>query len=336
VIIPGRNVGGWVGRCLSSVLGQRGVRPEVVFVDDDSEDETGRVVVGRFVGEGVRYVRVGASPAGWIGKNWACWRGFHNSTSEWLLFLDADSTFLDDCVLADALRACYDGVDVLSLIPRLDASKTPSKVMLPLLQNIFWALFNPARTNDSSSHVAILFGAFILVRRGVYEAVGGHAAVHGRLLEDRALASLFKGSGYRVRLLDGSERFTAEFAGTLKGYVEAIRRLVADYAKTHSLAPLRLYIALSVLHLLIPQLILVITLLHGSTFTAMISSLSVGLNVVANTLELRRLRVGAGPLYAPLTLIANWVLVWGLVSAYASSRSGKIEVKWRGRLIRNT
>ncbi|GBC71670.1 4,4'-diaponeurosporenoate glycosyltransferase [Candidatus Calditenuaceae archaeon HR02] len=332
-IIPGRNVAGWVEKCLSTLLEQRGVRIEVIFVDDESEDGTGRIVLERFLKRGVKYVRVGAPPSGWLGKNWACWRGFLHASGEWLLFLDADTVFFDECVVADALDRCGEGLDALSLIPRLDTGSISSKIMLPLLQNILLSLFSPARSNDPQDPRAILFGAFILVRRRVYLEVGGHKAVRGRILEDRALASLLKSGGYRIRLLDGSDRFGAEYAGSLAGYVAAIKRLVADYSMTHSLANMKYYITGAAILFLLPLVVLIAASIYGDPPLAILAAASIVINVAANYLELRRLRLEYAPLYAPLTVLANWVLVAALIEAYISFRSGRLGLTWRGRRI---
>lgn len=332
-IIPGRNVAKWVERCLSTLLAQRGVRVEVIFVDDESDDGTAELVLERFLKRGVRYVRVGTPPPGWLGKNWACWRGFQHASGEWLLFLDADTMFFDECVIADALGRCGEGLDAFSLTPRLDTGALSSKIMLPLLQNILLSLFSPARSNDPQSPQAILFGAFILIHRKVYLEIGGHQAVHGRILEDRALASLLKGRGYRIRLLDGSERFGAEYAGSLAGYMAAIKRIVADYSLTHSLAKMKYYIMGAAVLFLLPQAALVAASLYGIAPLAVLAAASMIVNVAANYLELRRMRVKYAPLYAPLTVFANWVLVTALIEAYLSFRSGRLGLTWRGRRI---
>ncbi len=48
-------------------------------------------------------------------------------------------------------------------------------------------------------------GQYILVRRAAYEAVGGHAAVATEILEDVALARLFRNAGRRVYFRYGGD-----------------------------------------------------------------------------------------------------------------------------------
>lgn len=334
VIIPGRNVERWVERCLSGLLNQRGVNCEIIFVDDSSDDRTGSIVLGKFLERGVRYVRVGEAPEEWVGKSYACWRGFKHSRGEWLLFIDADTVLLDECVLVDALRRCEDGLDVLSLIPLLDTSSLSSKIMLPLLQNIFLSIFQPFKTNIPRHSTAILFGAFILIRRDVYQAIGGHKAVRRRVLEDRALASILKRGGYRILLVEAGGRLIAEFAGSLSGYLQATKRLVADYASTGNISPLKYYIVGAFLLLLLPQVTLIIASISGYAMLAALAISSIGVNLAANIIELNRLRVRKKLLYAPLTLLANWVLVASLIYAAFQARIGRIDVVWRGRRIK--
>jgi hypothetical protein len=49
-------------------------------------------------------------------------------------------------------------------------------------------------------------GQFILIRRDTYEAVGGHAAVAGQILEDVALARAVKTSGRKIRFRYAADR----------------------------------------------------------------------------------------------------------------------------------
>src|SRR5207245_1919750 len=46
-------------------------------------------------------------------------------------------------------------------------------------------------------------GQFLLIRRGVYFAFGGHAAVAGAVCEDKALAERAKQLGYRFGVVAG-------------------------------------------------------------------------------------------------------------------------------------
>ncbi|MEM4590286.1 MAG: glycosyltransferase family 2 protein [Nitrososphaerota archaeon] len=334
VVVPGRNVEGWVDSCLPTLLAQRNVWKEVIFVDDDSADGTSRMVLEKYVPRGVRYLRLGWRPDRWLGKNWACWRGYQYSSGDWLLFIDADTVLFDGCVIADALSyAERNNLDALSLNPLLDTRALSSKIMLPLLQNILWSFFRPIRTNSPETATPFLFGAFILIRRRVYEDIGGHEAIKERILDDRALAQFLKQRRYRALLLDGSKRFGAEFAGSLSGYLGAVKRLMADYAYTGNIKLLKYYIVGAVIQLLFPHVAFLAALVLRDSLLLLVAGASIILNMLSNYLEVRRLGVRNGLIYVPLTLAANWILTASLITAQLSIRRGRVVFSWRGRKI---
>jgi chlorobactene glucosyltransferase len=59
------------------------------------------------------------------------------------------------------------------------------------------------KVNDPKSKIAAANGQFILIRRSIYEALGGHPAVKNKIVEDFALANLVKSHGYRLRVKRG-------------------------------------------------------------------------------------------------------------------------------------
>ena len=90
VVIPCYNQGRFLGEAIDSVLAQRHRRLEVIVVDDGSTDDTARVAAKY---SSVRYVRqANAGPS--AARN----RGVQETTSEYLLFLDADDRLLDRAV----------------------------------------------------------------------------------------------------------------------------------------------------------------------------------------------------------------------------------------------
>jgi chlorobactene glucosyltransferase len=50
---------------------------------------------------------------------------------------------------------------------------------------------------------AIANGQFMLIRRQVYDLIGGHAAVREKIVEDKAISELVKWGGHRLVVADG-------------------------------------------------------------------------------------------------------------------------------------
>src|SRR5689334_13178413 len=74
VLIPARNEAANIGAVIESVLRNRGVTFEIVVLDDHSSDDTAAIVeeIAQYDSR-VRLERSPALPAGWCGKQHACW-----------------------------------------------------------------------------------------------------------------------------------------------------------------------------------------------------------------------------------------------------------------------
>ncbi len=77
------------------------------------------------------------------------------------------------------------------------------KTVMPLVFTALSVGFPPERVNDPRRPEAVANGQFILIRRAVYEAIGGHTALRGSITEDKDLALRIKQAGYRLTLADG-------------------------------------------------------------------------------------------------------------------------------------
>ena len=203
-IIPARNEEAGIARAVESVAAQPEIG-EVIVVDDHSTDRTPKILdeLARRLGK-VRVIAAGELPAGWTGKNNAVWAGAQVAMGEWLLFTDADTYHLAGAgarALEDAARY---RADLVSYSPEQDTQTFWERALVPL---VYWRLsqrYAFERVNDSASADAAANGQFVLVRRETYEAVGGHAAVAGDILEDVALARRVKQAGYRIFFAPGA------------------------------------------------------------------------------------------------------------------------------------
>jgi chlorobactene glucosyltransferase len=142
-------------------------------------------------------------PQGWAGKPYALYQGASAAAGDWLCFVDAD-TFAAPELLASTLSGAraYQA-DMLTIMTRQILGSFWEKVILPLVFTALSFGFPASRVNDPEKPDAIANGQFILIRREVYQAIGGHRAVYDRIAEDKALAEVVKRSGYRLIVADG-------------------------------------------------------------------------------------------------------------------------------------
>jgi cellulose synthase/poly-beta-1,6-N-acetylglucosamine synthase-like glycosyltransferase len=195
VIIPARNEERTITRAVMSLAEQPEVS-EILVVDDQSTDGTARVLerLSADVPK-LRALEAGPLPDGWVGKNHAAWQGAQRATGAWLLFTDADATHLKGSTARALLLAAVTGAGLLSVSPDQEMRRWWERAMIPFVYGRLSQLYSYAAVNDPESPAAAANGQYLLIRRDAYEAVGGHAAVRGQVLEDVALARRVKEAG---------------------------------------------------------------------------------------------------------------------------------------------
>jgi glycosyltransferase involved in cell wall biosynthesis len=198
VIIPARNEEASLADCLHSLVAQSGVAFEIIVVDDHSTDST-REIANSFPKEKVRVIEAPPLPAGWTGKNNAVTTGTRRTSSEWLLFTDADTVHLPGSLARAVAEAQEHHADLLSYSPEQIAVTFWEMATLPVVFAELARQYPPSVVSDPASPIAAANGQYILVRRESYQAVGGHAAIAGDILEDVALARAVKRSGRKIR-----------------------------------------------------------------------------------------------------------------------------------------
>jgi glycosyltransferase involved in cell wall biosynthesis len=231
VVVPAYNEESNIAGCLASLLASAPPCPhwQVLLVDDGSSDATAAIArataaasaanAGRF-----SLLQAGPRPQGerWVGKNWACSRAMDTISSDWVLFVDADVR-LQPTTLQRALgQAVDEGADLLSLAPRLCCGCLAEWMVQPIMASLLGLGFPIKAANDPADPTAFAAGPFMLFRRTAYEAIGGHRALAGVVVEDLALARRIKAAGYRLRYLLGLDaadlRMYADFAALWEGW----------------------------------------------------------------------------------------------------------------------
>lgn len=231
VVVPARNEGRNIRRSVQALLAQDYPDYRLVVVDDRSRDETEQILAELSARDSRLKVVAGREPpAGWAGKPHALTLGVEacpgEPPAEWLCFIDAD-TFAAPHLLRSAVGlAGRCQADMLSILTDQELGSFWEKAILPLVFTALSVGFPADQVNDPHRPVAIANGQFILIRRAVYEAVGGHRAVRSEIAEDKALAERVKHSGYRLLLADGRHaartRMYTSFAEIWEGWTKNI------------------------------------------------------------------------------------------------------------------
>lgn len=204
--------------CLTGLLDQDYPDYEVIAVDDRSTDATLEIMrrLERRAGGQLRVLTVQALRDGWFGKNNAMRVGVEVASGDWLCFTDADCTYTSRSALSMAMReALTHRADFLSVTPVLETTTIWEKILQPVcaLVLIFW--FLPKRVNDPSRKTAYANGAFMLMRRSLYDAIGGHERVRTEVNEDVQMARLAKQAGMRLRVVENDDLYRVRMYRTL-------------------------------------------------------------------------------------------------------------------------
>jgi len=205
--------------CVRSILMQDHAAFDLTVVNDRSRDRTGEILAGlerEFAGR-LRVVTVDVLPEGWGGQNHALRQGVAASDGDWLCFTDADCRLDSARTLSIAAReAAASGADLLSILPRMEAPTLWERCYLPICCLVFMMRLRIAEVNRADSPAAYANGAFMLVRRSVYEALGGHGRVKNELNDDIALAAMAKRQGFRIRIAGNTGLCRTRMYGSIR------------------------------------------------------------------------------------------------------------------------
>ena len=197
-IVPARNEEGVIAACIASLAAQPEIG-EIIAVNDQSSDRTLELL--RELAQRIPRLRVidaPVPPSGWVGKNHAVWIGAQQAKEAWLLFTDADAVLEEGAAAKALVLSKEQEAALVSFSPVQVLEKWYEKALIPFIYVRLAQKFSFEQVNDPNSDAAAANGQFLMVRRDVYETVGGHAAVRGDVLEDVALARKVKASDARI------------------------------------------------------------------------------------------------------------------------------------------
>jgi chlorobactene glucosyltransferase len=121
----------------------------------------------------------------------------------WLCFVDADTFAAPNAVASCYIKALETQADLFTILTRQELGTFWEKVLMPIVLTALSVGFSPRKVNDPKERVAVANGQFILIKRAVYDAVGGHERIKDQIVEDKALSEQVKWNGYRLIIANG-------------------------------------------------------------------------------------------------------------------------------------
>ena len=243
IIVPARDEEETIAQALHLLLALDYDNYEVIAVNDRSNDSTGEIMervaasqnqnphpVSPKNGETrvghprLRVIHHRELPAGWLGKTHAMWTAANQATGDWLLFTDADVLFKPDSLRRALAYAESVPADHVVLFPRMIMKQPGEYMMIAFFQTMFMFGHRPWKVADPSTDDHMGVGAFNLVRRRVYDAVGTYEALRMEVLDDMKLGKVVKKSGFAQRNVFGGDLISIRWAKGAMGIVNNLTK----------------------------------------------------------------------------------------------------------------
>jgi glycosyltransferase involved in cell wall biosynthesis len=171
---------------------------EIIAVDDRSTDGTSAILdEAAHMDSRFRVLHVKELPHGWLGKPHALQKAYEASTGEWLLFTDADVRFSADALSRAMNLALSRGLDHLTLFGDVDRDGFWETILLTFFGLAMHLANESHSVSNPNSRAYLGIGAFQLVRRSAYEAVGTHKRLAMEVVDDMKLGKILKLGGHR-------------------------------------------------------------------------------------------------------------------------------------------
>jgi cellulose synthase/poly-beta-1,6-N-acetylglucosamine synthase-like glycosyltransferase len=321
-IVPARNEQSVIAACIESLAAQPEIA-EIIAVNDQSSDRTSEIL-GELVTKiaQLRVLDAAPPPPGWVGKNSAVALGAQQATCPWLLFTDADTVVLEGAVAKTLALGEEHDASLISFSPEQDLQTWYEKALIPFIYLRLAQRYSFDQVNDPASNAAAANGQFLMIKREAYEAVGGHAAIHGAVLEDVALARRVKAAGFRIWFTSGfgmvRVRMYRSFAAMWEGWKKNLFQLMGGttgsiFAEFESAFPWMILVILMI-GTKIP------VAMFAGVLLLLLRQLSFGLALTRNHFPFKYILY-----YLPAVFLYSGVL-WASHESYAKGK-----VSWKGR-----
>jgi hypothetical protein len=252
VIVSAKDEEGNISACVESMLAQDYPNFEMIVCSDRSRDRTAAIVRNLAAGDArLRLIELDHKPDGWTGKCHGMWTAASAARGEYLCMIDADCRQVSARTLSAAMREAQDSLaDMLSVLPVLEMRGFWENVVQPVCGGVMMIWYRPDKVNDPARSDAYANGAFILMRRSAYDAVGAHQAVRDKLMEDMHLAARVKRAGMPLRVVQSRGLYVVRMYTSLSAILRGWGRIF--FGTFGTLGRLAISLAVMVLMGLLP------------------------------------------------------------------------------------
>jgi len=225
VIVPACNEEEHIEPAVLALLVQDYPNLEIIVVNDRSTDTTGQVLQGLKT----RYPRltvheINDLPDGWMGKSHALTKGAALAKGTYLIFTDADVVMEQTAISRAVQYLCQNKLDHLTLIfKNISAGMLLNSLILDAGMGLL-LLFRPWAARDNRSRAFAGIGAFNMVKKTVYNTIGGHERLKMHPIDDMMLGKLIKTSGFRQECLLAYDYIRVPWYSSVNAMVNGLQK----------------------------------------------------------------------------------------------------------------
>jgi glycosyltransferase involved in cell wall biosynthesis len=328
VIVPACNEAASIQATLRSLLASTGVRLQIVAVDDRSTDATGALmdaVAAEAAAAGgphtLEVIHNRELPAGWLGKVHALALGAERARSPWLLFTDGDVRFSASAAGRALRYATQARADHVVLLLTLDFRGFAEGAVFAAFQALSGWSMRLWKVADPKARDFFGAGGFNMVRREVFDRLGGFDSLRMEVVEDLRLGWIVKRAGCASRIVTGAGLAHIRWIHGALGIVALLEK--------NGFAALRYRVGLAVVGLLgfaVQILLPLMAMLMGGWAAAggVLIYLFIGLTYFANR-RVTQASPWTAVLFAPATAVLLFALTRSVVLTLWHDG-----VEWRG------
>jgi chlorobactene glucosyltransferase len=227
LLVPARNEEGNIEKCLDHLIRQDYPDFEIIVLNDESTDKTEEILrkyQNRVTAPKITVLIGGALPAGWTGKNWACWQLAQAAKGEIIIFTDADNWHHPAAVSKTISWMEKYNLNAFSAFPQQITVSWFEKLLIPVIDVILYTLlplWMILKTKNPSLSAAN--GQWLACRKTDYFQIGGHEQVKNKVVEDVEIFRLFKRKGRKALTSIGTG---VVFCRMYRSYPEVVNGLM--------------------------------------------------------------------------------------------------------------
>jgi len=238
VLVPARNEEKFIERCLNSLRNQLYKNYEILVINDNSTDNTGKILE-RIAAKDNRIKVFNGKPLpdDWYGKPFALHQLTAEAKGEILIFTDADTVHGPTSIAWAVTNLKLLKADMISgYIGQvlLTFGEIISVPLMFFLTGFFIPLFLN-RFTKKASYFSAAIGQYIAIKRSVFDAIGGCETFKKKTSEDIYMSRYVKRMGYTTRFLNICEQVKCRMYNGYRDAVEGIGKNIFDFLGKNTL-----------------------------------------------------------------------------------------------------